>query len=77
MIYVGNLYENVTESDLVKHFGLRTTNYLTDNCFIKMFKLHQNGRRNDHEFILAPCHVCNELVKLHGLEFHSRKLLLK
>ena len=30
-MYVGNLYENVTESDLGKLFGLKTMNYLINN----------------------------------------------
>ena len=55
-MYVGNPRVIVTESDLGKLFGLRTTNYL---------KL----------FILAPCQVCDELVKLRGLEFHGRKII--
>ena len=76
-MYVGNLYKNVTESDLVKFFCLRTTNYLTDNCTIEMSNLQQNGRHNGHVFILAPCHVYNELVKLHGLEFHCRKIIIE
>ena len=71
-MYVGNLHENVTESDLVELFGPRTTLYLIDNCSIEMSKLQQNGRHNDYAFILTPCHVCNEIVKLHGLEFHGR-----
>ena len=71
-----NLHENVTESDLVKLFGLSTTNYLIDNS-IEMSKLQQNGRQNSHAFILALCQVCDELVKLHGLEFHGRKIIIK
>ena len=42
-----------------------------------MSNLQQNGRHNDHVFILAPCHVYNELVKLHGLEFHCRKIIIE
>ena len=76
-MYVGNLHENVTKSDLVKLFGLRTTNYLTDNCSIEMSKLQHNGKHNGHGFILAPCHVCNELVKLHDLEFQGRKIIIE
>ena len=68
IMYVENLHENMTKSDLVELFGLRTTNYLIDSCSIEMPKLQENGR-HDHAFILASCHVCNELVKLHGLEF--------
>ena len=76
-MYVGNLRENVTESDLVELFGLRTAKYLIDNCSIEISKLQQNGRHNGHAFILAPCHVCNELVKLHGLEFYGRKIIIE
>ena len=67
----------MTESDLVELFGQRTTNYLIDNFSIEMSKVQQNGRHNDHAFILAPCHVCNELVKLHSLEFHGRKISIE
>ena len=46
---------------------------LKDNCFIKIYQFQQNGTRNGHEFILLTCRVCDNLVKLHGLEFHGRK----
>ena len=46
IMYVENLHENVTKNDLVELFGLRTTNYLIDNCSIEMSKLQQNGRHN-------------------------------
>ena len=32
IMYVENLHKNMTESDLVELFNLRTTNYLIDNC---------------------------------------------
>ena len=67
----------MTESELVELFGLRTTNYLIDNCSIEISKLQQNGRHNGHAFILAPCDVCNELLKLHGLEFHGLKIIIE
>ena len=76
-MYVGNLHENVTESNLVELFGLRTTNYLIDNCSIEMSKLQQNRRHNSHAFILAPSNVCNELVKLHGLKFYGHKIIIE
>ena len=31
-MYMRNLHEDVTESDLVERFGKRTANYLIDNC---------------------------------------------
>ena len=53
-MYAENLHENVTEKDLGEPFGLRTANYLKDNCSIEMPRLEQNRRQNAHEFILAP-----------------------
>ena len=68
---VGNFHETMTEIDLGKLFVLRTTNYLNDNCPIKISKLQQNGRHNGHAFIWASRHVSDELVKFQGLEFHG------
>ena len=42
-----------------------------------MSKLRRNGRHTGHAFILAPCHVSNELVKLLNWDFTAVKLLLK
>ena len=39
---VRNIHGNVTESDLVELFGLRTTNYLIDICSIEMSNFQQN-----------------------------------
>ena len=75
-MYVGNLHETVAENDLGELFGLRKTNYLKDDCSIEMPKLQQNERHNGHAFILAPFHVCDELVKLRGLEFYGRKVII-
>ena len=76
-MHVKNIHERVTESDLGELFGLRTTNYLVDNCSIKMSKLQQNGRHNGHAFISASCHACDDLVKLNGLEFHGSKIIIE
>ena len=76
-MFVGNIHGNVTESDLVELSGLRKTNYLIDICSNEMSNLQQNGRHNGHVFILAPCHVCDELLKLHGSEFDGRKIIIE
>ena len=74
---MGNLHDNVTESDLAELFGQSAINYLIVNCSIEMFKSQQNGNDNGHAFILARYHVCNKFVKLHGLEFHGRKIIIE
>ena len=72
----GKLHNSLTESNLGKPFPLRTTNCLIGNCSIEMSKLQQNERHNGHAFILTPRHVC-ELVKLPGLEFHGRQIVIE
>ena len=42
-----------------------------------MSNLQQNGSHNGHVFILAPYHVCDELVKLHGLEFQGGNFIIE
>ena len=76
-MYVGSLHENVRGNDLVELLGLRPTNYLTDNWFIEIYKLQQNKNYNGHAFTLAACHVCDDIVKLHGLEFDRRKIIIE
>ena len=63
-IYIGNLSKNSNEEDIAELFGLRTTSYLPENCFIEM----RTGRKNrNYAFIIATEHVCNELIKLNGV----------
>ena len=74
-MYVGNLHETLTESDLGELSDLRTTNYLVDNCSIEMSKLQWKIQWSCIYFNVC-CHVCDKLVKLHGLEFHGRKIII-
>ena len=74
---MGNLHENVTESDLAELFGQSATNYLIVNCSIEMFKSQQNGNDNGHGFILARYDVCNKFVNYMAWNFTAAKLLLK
>ena len=50
IMYLGNLHETVTKSDLGAFFDLRTTIYLKGDCSIKFSKLQENGRRNGDLF---------------------------
>ena len=57
-----------SEQDIAKLFGLRTTSYLSENCFIEM---HTGRKYKKYAFITAPEHVCNELIKLNGVKFQD------
>ena len=57
-----------SQEDRAELFDLRTTPYLSENCFIEMPK----GRKNrNYAFVTAPQHVCNELIKLNGVTFQD------
>ena len=60
--------KNSSEEDIAELFGLRTTSYLSENCFTDM----PTGRKNrNYAFITAPEQVCNELILLNGITFQD------
>ena len=41
-----------------------------------MSKLQSVESHNGHGFVLAPGHICDELVKLHDLEIYGPKIII-
>ena len=74
--YVGNLNKNVTEQDLIKLFGLRTTNYLWNTYNVKLILCSETNNSQGFAFVTGPEHVLNELVKLNGIEFQEKILVI-
>ena len=68
-IYVGNTNKDVTISDLNELFGLKTTRYLQEYCSIELPVNEKTGKSRGFAFISCPDHVCNELIKLNGINF--------
>ena len=68
-IYVGNLNKDVTINDLNELFGLKTTRYLQEYCSIELPVNEKTGKSRGFAFISCPDHVCNELIKLNGINF--------
>ena len=63
-----------SEQDTAELFGLRTTSYLSENCFIEM----STGRNNrNYAFIAATEHACNQLIKLNGITFQGMCLKVR
>ena len=65
IVYVGNLHETVTDSDLGKLFGLRTKNYLIHNGFIEMSKL-RGVSCSSLKLIFSYFSNCNHRTKIKG-----------
>ena len=76
-IYVGNLDSNMSIEDIYERFGLKSTAYLRSNCHVD-FPLNQQAQKTrGHVYITAPKHVCDELVKLNGVEFKGKFLIIE
>lgn len=76
-IYVGNLGTNVTKEDLVNLFGLSATPYLRDTCDVEIATCEKTGKSKNFAFINVPEHVHAELMKLNGIEFYGRQLVIE
>ena len=55
--YVGNLSEDINESDLFELFGLCTTNYLRDNSDVQIPLSENTGKKRG----LVRRHVSDEI----------------
>ena len=76
-LYNGNLNKNVTEQDWVELFGLRTKNYLRNTCHVKLILCSKTNNSQGFAFVTGPEHVLNELVKLNGIEFQEKPLVIE
>ena len=73
-LYVGNLNPNVTEEDINELFGLKSTEYLRQNCSVEMPIDRNTGKSKGFSFLKAPPHVSDELIKLNGFEFQKQSI---
>ena len=75
-LYVGNLNKNVTDKDLIELFGLQTTNYLGNTCHVKLILCSKTDNSGGFAFVTGPEHVLNDLIKLNGIAFQEKVLVL-
>ena len=76
-IYVGNLDSNVIIEYIYNFFGLKLTAYFCTNYHVD-FPLNQQTQKTiGCVYITAPKHVCDELVKLNGVEFKGKFLFIE
>ena len=75
-LYVDNLNKNVTEQDLIELFGLQMINYLRNSCHMKLILCSKTSNSRGFAFVTGPEHVLNELLKLNGIEFQEKILVI-
>lgn len=68
---------NVTKEDLRQLFGLDATPYLQKNCVVEVATCEKTGKSKNFAFIDVPEHVNSELMKLNGIEFYGRQLVIE
>ena len=62
---------------IYKLFGLKSTAYLPSNCLVDYLLNQQTQKARGHVYITAPKHVCDQLVKLNGVEFKNKFLIIE
>ena len=76
-IYAGNLHISVTENDLYDFFRLRSTRYLQETCKVDLPFCKRTDRSKGYAFFNVADLIYTEIVKLNGLEFKSKQLVLE
>lgn len=75
-IYVGNLGSNVTNDDLNQLFGLGATPFLQQTCCVDV-ACDDKGKSKNFAIVTVPEHVHSELIKLNGIEFYGRQIVIE
>ena len=76
-LLVRNLSPSVVLEDIIEAFGLNSTKYLRENCYIKLPMNLQNTGHNGYAYIIAPNHVTDQIVKLNELKLKGRNLIIE
>ena len=76
-MFVTNLHQSVTVDNLYELFGLRSTSYLRSNCHIEMDHFSNVDQPFASATVTAPARVCEEPLKLHGIDFHDNLLVIE
>ena len=76
-LYIGNLDQKVNEEDLYEHFDIKSTKYLSENSYINFVMDEQTGKSKGYAFVTVPTHINEELMKLNGLEFTGKNLVIE
>ena len=76
-LYIGDLSNCTIEDNLYELFGLRSTKYLKQNFSVNMSTNSNTGKKKYFAYVTAPEHVTTELIKLNGIEFNSKCIIVE
>ena len=72
-----NLHQSIIADGFYELFGVKYTNYLRNNYHIKMNYFINVDQPFASATVSAPVHVCEKLLKLHGIDLHDNPLVIK
>ena len=76
-MYIGNPDQEVHEEDLYVLFGLKKTKYLSEISYIDFAIDEETGKSKSYTFVTVPTYISEKLMKLNGLEFTGKNLVLE
>ena len=76
-MYIGNLVESVSTKDLEDVLGIEKTPYLKEKCRVELQVDEKTGKSKSFAFLYVPEQVHEDVLKLHGIEFHGKQLTVK
>ena len=76
-LFIETIHSDTTEEDLYKLCGLRSTQYLKQNCLVNIPLINKTGKSKAFTFIVTLEKVHQDLLKLDGIDLLGRKLLIK
>lgn len=73
IIYVKNIDETVSTTDISKLFGFHDSSFLRKNTCVEI--LAEEDER--YAKVVLPDYVFDEVIKMNGLEFYNKKLIIE
>jgi len=67
----------VTNDELIQLFGLGATPFLQKTCCVDVACDEKTGKSKNFAIVTAPEHVHAELIKLNGIEFYGRQIVIE
>ena len=77
LLYIGNLNENVTNEDIYKLLGVRTTEYTCQKSSVDLKIFEKAEKERGFGFATIPEFVSAHLIELNGVEFYGKPVLIE
>ena len=77
ILYVGNMPEDIDERDIYESFRLHITNSLNNKCHVQFTLSENTAKWRGFPYLTLSKHAINKFLKLDGLEFKKKSLIIE